>query len=181
MSSLGAGNKGVEVAKITRALDRNIERKAVDLARVAMIGLSYRGYYNFYIATVEPRIEVAITSCWFPATSAAKDAVTEGLSIDITSPDQVALLATLPTRIQVGIQDKLPPIEAVRRTMTQARRHYVAVGKPELFDYEEFDGGLERRGEVAWPFLAKYPKPARSSMPVRYRCRWQGYSKTPSD
>ena len=47
----------MEVAKITRALDRNIERKAVDLARVAMIGLSYRGYYNLYIATVEPRIE----------------------------------------------------------------------------------------------------------------------------
>jgi len=38
---------GMETMKITRALDRILERPEVNPARVAMIGLSYGGYYTF--------------------------------------------------------------------------------------------------------------------------------------
>jgi hypothetical protein len=64
-------------------------------------------------------------------------------------------------QIQLGIQDKLTPIETVRQTLIQARWQYEAAGKPELFDYEDFDGCNEWRGAVAWPFPAKYLQAAQ--------------------
>ncbi len=148
----GTSLMGMETTKITRALDRILERPEVDPARVAMIGLSYGGYYTLYIAAVEPRIKVAIASCSFRNTPAA--AVTEGRPIDIASPEQVALVAPRPLQIQVGISDPQAPIDTVRETAAIARRHYEK--HPGLFDYREFEGGHEWRGTVAWPFLKKF-------------------------
>lgn len=152
----GTSLMGLEMTKITRALDRILERPEVNPARVAMIGLSYGGYYTLYIAAVEPRIKVAIASCSFRNTPAAKDGVTEGRPIDLTSPDQVALVAPRPLQIQVGIKDTQAPIDTVRQTAPLARGHYEKAGKPELFDYAEFDGGHEWRGDIAWRFLLKH-------------------------
>jgi hypothetical protein len=105
---------------------------------------------------VEPRIKVAIASCSFRNTPAAKEGVTEGRPTDLTSPDQVALIAPRPLQVQAGVNDKSAPIDTVRETMVQARRHYEKAGKPEHLDYQEFDGGHEWRGDIAWKFLARY-------------------------
>jgi len=156
LRAAGTSLMGMESMKITRALDRILERPEVNPARVAMIGLSYGGYYTLYISAVEPRIKVAIASCSFRNTPAAKDGVTEGRPIDLTSPDQVALVAPRPLQIQAGVNDKSGPIDTVRATMVEAKKHYQKLGKPELLDYQEFEGGHEWRGDVAWKFLAKY-------------------------
>ncbi len=153
---LGTSLMGMETTKITRALDRILERPEVNASRVAMIGLSYGGYYTLYIAAVEPRIKVAIASCSFRNTPAAKDGVTEGRPVDITSPDQVALIAPRPLQIQVGVNDKLAPIDTVRETAVLAKKKYADAGKPEMLDYAEFEGGHEWKGDIAWKFLAKY-------------------------
>lgn len=152
---LGTSLMGVEMTKVTRALDRILERPEVDPARVAMIGLSYGGYYTLYITAVEPRIKVAVASCSFRNTPAATGGITEGRPIDITSPEQVALVAPRPLQVQVGINDKAAPIDTVRLAALEARRAYENA-KPELFDYAEFDGGHEWRGDIAWAFLAKH-------------------------
>lgn len=156
LRAAGTSLMGLESTKITRAMDRILERPEVDRNRVAMIGLSYGGYYTLYIAAVEPRVKVAIASCSFRDTPAAKDGVTEGRPLDLTSPDQVALIAPRPLQIQVGIKDPLAPIDTVRATLPAARRAYERAGKPELFDYAEFDGAHEWRGDIAWAFLAKH-------------------------
>jgi len=156
LRAAGTSLMAVETTKITRALDRILERPEVNPARVAMIGLSYGGYYTLYISAVEPRIKVAIASCSFRNTPAVKDGVTEGRPIDLTSPDQVALIAPRPLQIQAGVNDKSAPIGTVRETILQAKRHYEKAGKPELLDYAEFDGGHEWRGDIAWKFLARF-------------------------
>ena len=145
----GTSLMGMEAMKITKALDRVLEMPEVNPERVAMIGLSYGGYYTLYITALEPRIKVAIASCSFRNTPAAKDGVTEGRPIDLTSPEQAALIAPRPLQIQAGIKDPQAPIDTVRETVAVAKRFHD-------FDYEEFDGGHEWRGDVAWKFLAKY-------------------------
>jgi dienelactone hydrolase len=145
----GTSLMGVESMKITRALDRVLERPEVQKDRVAMIGLSYGGYYTLYIAALDPRIKVAVASCSFRNTPAAKDGVTEGRPIDITSPEMVALVAPRPLQIQVGISDKQAPIDMVREAAAAAK-------KLANFDYAEFEGGHEWRGDIAWAFLAKH-------------------------
>lgn len=152
---LGTSLMGVEMTKVTRALDRILERPEVDPSRVAMIGLSYGGYYTLYIAAVEPRIKVAVASCSFRNTPAATGGVTEGRPIDITSPEQVALVAPRPLQIQVGVHDKAAPMDSVRLAAMEARRAYEGAA-PGLFDYAEFEGGHEWRGDIAWAFLARH-------------------------
>jgi len=145
----GTSLMGMESMKITKALDRVLERPEVNRERVAMIGLSYGGYYTLYITAVEPRIKVAIASCSFRNTPAAKDGVTEGRPLDVTSPEMVALIAPRPLQIQSGNKDPQAPIDTVRATIA-------ATKKFPGFDFEEFDGVHEWRGDVAWKFLAKY-------------------------
>ena len=156
LRAAGTSLMAVETTKITRALDRVLQMPEIMPARVAMIGLSYGGYYTLYIAAVEPRVKVAIASCSFRNTPAAKDGVTEGRPIDITSPEQVALVAPRPLQIQVGVRDPQAPIDTVRPVADLARQAYKVAGKPELFDYQEFEGGHEWRGDIAWSFLAKH-------------------------
>lgn len=152
----GTSLMAVECMKITRALDRILELPEVNPRRVASIGLSYGGYYTLYLAAVEPRIKVAIASCSFRNTPSAKDGVTEGRPIDITSVEQVELVAPRPLQIQVGVRDPQAPIDTVRPVAEQARKAYQKLAKPELFDYQEFDGAHEWRGDIAWQFLAKH-------------------------
>lgn len=156
LRAAGTSLMAVETMKITRALDRILELPEVNPQRVAMIGLSYGGYYTLYITAVEPRIKVAIASCSFRNTPAAKGGVTEGRPTDITSPQQVALIAPRPLQIQAGVKDSQAPIDTVRETEVLARQAYAKNGKPELFEFKEFDGGHEWRGDIAWAFLKKH-------------------------
>lgn len=154
----GTSLMAVESMKVIKALNRILERPEVDPKRVAMIGLSYGGYYTLYIAALDQRIRAAVASCSFRNTPAATVTPTEGRPIDITSPDQVALIAPRPLQIQAGIKDASAPINTVRVTIEEARKHYDAAGKSGALDYQEFDGGHEWRGDVAWTFLARYLK-----------------------
>ena len=56
---------GVEAYKISRVFDVILKRPEVDATRVAMIGLSYDGFYTLYTTALDPRIKVAIASCSF--------------------------------------------------------------------------------------------------------------------
>ncbi len=152
MRAAGTSLMGVESMKITKALDRVLERPEVNPARVAMIGLSYGGYYTLYIAALEPRIKVAVASCSFRNTPAAKDGVTEGRPLDVTSPEMVAMIAPRPLQIQAGVRDTQAPIETVRETAKTAKQMY----KGDKLEILEFDGGHEWRGDIAWAFLGKW-------------------------
>ncbi len=44
----------------------------------------------------------------------------------------------------------LGPIESVRRAIAEAQVHHTTV------DYQEFNGGHEWRGDLAWTFLSKH-------------------------
>src|ERR1051326_2665006 len=62
---VGTSLTAVEIAKITRSLDVLLKRPEVDPKRVAMVGLSYGGYYALVTPALEPRIKVALSSCYF--------------------------------------------------------------------------------------------------------------------
>src|SRR5205085_5131738 len=62
---VGTSLTAVEIAKITRSLDVILKRPEVDPKRVAMVGLSYGGYYTLVTAALEPRVRAAVSSCYF--------------------------------------------------------------------------------------------------------------------
>jgi dienelactone hydrolase len=151
---------GVEAYKISRALDAVLKRPEVDPRQVAMIGLSYGGFYTLYTTALEPRIKVAVASCSFrdkEPTGAARTDRPAGRPNDIISAELVRLIAPRPLEIQDGINDKGFPIDDVRRAVEKSRVWYTGSHASD-FAFEAFEGVHEFRGDVAWPFLRKYLK-----------------------
>jgi dienelactone hydrolase len=134
-----------------------LARPEVDPARVAMIGLSYGGFYTLYTAALEPRIKVAIASCSFRhagQTGAARTQKPAGRPTDLSSAELVRLISPRPLQVQSGIRDQGFPIDDVRQAVEASRAWYA--GHAERFDFEAFDGAHEFRGDIAWPFLRKH-------------------------
>ncbi len=150
LRNAGTSLMAVESMKVIRSLDAVLARPDVDASRVAMIGLSFGGYYSLYIAALDPRIKVVVASGCFREAPLVRETVMGGRPIDLTSPQQVALIAPRPLQIQTGVKDPAAPIESVRRTLAEARVYHPAL------DYQEFDGGHEWRGDIAWTFLRKH-------------------------
>lgn len=151
---------GVEAYKISRALDVVLKRPEIDPKRVAMIGLSYGGYYTLYTTALEPRIKVAVASCSFrdrEPTGAARTERPAGRPNDLSSAELVRLIAPRPLEVQNGINDKSLPIDDVRRAVEKSRVYYTGSHASD-FDFEAFEGVHEFRGDVAWTFLRKYLK-----------------------
>jgi dienelactone hydrolase len=148
---------GVEAYKISRALDVVLKRPEVDATRVAMIGLSYGGFYTLYTTALEPRIKVAIASCSFrdkEPTGAARTDRIAGRPTDLSSVELVKLIAPRPLQVQDGVNDKGFPIDDVRRAVEKSRAFYTS--HPSDFVFEAFEGVHEFRGDVAWPFLRSH-------------------------
>lgn len=149
---------GVESYKISRALDVVLRRPEVDATRVAMIGLSYGGFYTLYTTALDSRIKVAIASCSFrdrQPTGADRTEKPAGQPNDISSAELVKLISPRPLQVQDGIDDKGFPIDDVRRAVGKSRVYYPGPHAAD-FDFQAFDGVHEFRGDVAWPFLRKY-------------------------
>ena len=151
---------GLEAYKISRALDVVLKRPEVDASKVAMIGLSYGGFYTLYTTALDPRIKVAIASCSFrdkeTTGSDRKDRIA-GRPTDLSSAELVRLISPRPLQVQDGIDDKGFPIDDVRRAVEKSRAFYPASHAAD-FDFQAFEGAHEFRGNVAWPFLRKYLK-----------------------
>ncbi len=152
----GTSLAAVEVYKVALALDALLARADVDPKRVAMIGLSYGGFYSTYVAALEPRIGVVAASCSFVDEPERGTGKTEGRLFDLTPPQMGALIAPRPLLVQSGKLDKLMPIEDSRRLAERVRFVYEKVQSEDRFVFKEFEGGHEFYGEDVWAFLKKW-------------------------
>lgn len=153
LRAAGASLMGIEVAKISLALDSLIaHRSEIDARRIAAVGLSYGGFYTLYLSALNPKIKAAVASCSFRNEAGAKGAE-EGRPVDMAGPELASLVAPRALQVQAGVNDKGFPIDDVRQAAGRARAFY---GDAKTFEYKEFEGGHEWRGELAWPFLKQH-------------------------
>ena len=150
---LGTSLMGIETMRISRSLDVMIRRPEVDPQRVGMIGLSFGGFFTLYTMALDPRIKVGVASCSIRDREATKGDPPEGRPNDMPGADLAALIAPRALQLQNGLNDKGFPIDMVRRAAAEAKTHYAPNG---AFEYQEFDGGHEWRGDIAWAFLRKH-------------------------
>lgn len=146
----------VEVYKISLVLDELLKRPEIDPKRIAMIGLSYGGFYSLYTAALEPRIKVVVASCSFPDNPPVTDGKTDGRLIDLAPAEVASLIAPRALQVQSGIGDRLIPIEQGRQAAKRTALAYDKLGASDKFVFNEFDGGHEFRGSLVWPFLRKW-------------------------
>ena len=155
----------VEIAKTIGALDVLTHRPEIDPARVAMVGVSYGGFYTLCTTALEPRIKAAVVAAYFNDREAVLDGSDPDGFLDWRFPDSLgwlrdpniaALICPRPLFIEAGNQDQLFPIEGARRAAPQAAEFYRRLGVGERFQFTEFVGRHDFHGAEAGDFLARF-------------------------
>jgi dienelactone hydrolase len=162
---LGTSITAVEVAKIVRSLDGLLARPELDPSRVAMIGLSYGGYYTQVVTALELRIKVAVSSGYFGVNegrheenelSIPSDLEFPGRMTLFRDPDLMALICPRPIQLQAGDRDAVHHSQPGQTLAAEASEYYRKVGREAAFEHRIFPGGHEFNDELAWAFVARH-------------------------
>src|SRR4051794_23703332 len=162
---VGTSLTAVEIAKITRSLDVLLKRPEVDSRRVAMVGLSYGGYYALVTAALEPRIRAAVSSCYFGVQEGRYEQ--DELSVPgdfrfmdrftlFEDPEVVALICPRPLLIQAGSRDNASHREPGKQLAPRAAGYYDKLGRGSDFRFLVFEGTHEFDDASAWDFLEQH-------------------------
>lgn len=162
---VGTSLTAVEIAKITRSLDVLLQRPEVDAKRVAMVGLSYGGYYALVTPAVDTRIQVAVCSCYYGVQESryARDELS--IPSDFKFPgrftlfrdsDLAALICPRALQIQAGSQDGVDHRDGGKPLAPQSAAYYEKLNLGDRFQHLIFAGGHEFHDESAWEFVKKH-------------------------
>ena len=164
MRLIGTSLTAVETTKIVRSLDVLLQRPEVDPARVAMMGLSYGGYYTLMTTAVDTRIKVAVSSCYYGVQEGryAREELTVpsdfrfmGRFNLFRDSDLIALICPRPLLIQAGTADDADHRDPGKVLAPISKAYYEKLGLKDCFEHYVFDGKHEFHDETAWAFLEK--------------------------
>ncbi len=162
---VGTSLTAIEIAKITRSLDVLVERPEIDAARIGMVGLSYGGYYTLVTAAVEPRIKVAVCSCYNGVQEGRYERDELSVPSDFRFVDRftlfrdadlVALICPRALQVQAGATDGVDHREPGRQMAPISARFYERLGIGDRFEHKVFEGGHEFDDRSAWAFVEKH-------------------------
>ena len=165
MRLVGTSLTAVEIAKITRSLDVLVKRQEVDPKRIAMVGLSYGGYYALVAPALDTRIKCAVSSCYFGVQEWRYERDELGVPSDFRFPDRftllrdpeiAALICPRALEIQAGKTDDESHRDMGIQLAPQIADYYRKVGRPEDFRFVLFEGGHEFNDASAWEFVKKH-------------------------
>ena len=162
---VGTSLTAVEIAKITRSLDVILQRPEVDASRVAMVGLSYGGYYALVTPAMDTRIKVSVCSCYYgvqegryerdeltvPSDFKFKDRFTLFRDSDI-----VALICPRALQIQAGSKDGVDHRDAGKPQAQISAEYWSKLKLSDRFQHLIFEGGHEFHDPTAWDFVDKH-------------------------
>jgi dienelactone hydrolase len=162
---VGTSLTAVEIAKITRSLDAILTRPEVDATRVGMVGLSYGGYYALVTPALEPRIKVAVSSCYYGVQEGRYERDELSVPSDFRFKDRftlfrdsdlVALICPRALEIQAGSTDDNDHREPGKLLAPLSEVYYKKLGLGERFRHLVFEGRHEFHDESAWEFVKKH-------------------------
>lgn len=162
---VGTSLTAVEIVKITRSLDVLLKRPEIDSKRVAMVGLSYGGYYALVTPAVEPRIKVSVSSCYFGVQEFRYERNELTVPSDfrfadrftlLRDPEIVALICPRALQIQAGARDDDEHRDMGKQLAPQTAEYYSRLGRAENFEFVLFNGGHEFNDASAWEFVRKH-------------------------
>lgn len=162
---VGTSLTAVEIAKITRSLDVLLKRPEVDASRVAMVGLSYGGYYALVTPAVDVRIKVAVCSCYYGVQESryARDELSVPSDFRFADrftlfrdSDVAALVCPRALQIQAGSKDGVDHRDGGKPLAPVSASYYEKLGLAERFQHVIFEGGHEFHDETAWEFVKKH-------------------------
>ncbi len=162
---VGTSLTAIEIAKITRSIDVLIKRPEIDAKRIAMVGLSYGGYYALVTPALDSRIKVSVSSCYFGVQEFRYEADENSIPSDFRftdrfslyqDPEIAALICPRALMIQAGKNDDGPHRDKGIQLSPNVAAYYSKLGKADRFQFDLFDGGHEFHDDTAWDFIKKH-------------------------
>jgi len=162
---VGTSITAIEIAKITRSLDVILKRPEIDPKRVAMVGLSYGGYYALVTPALDTRITCAVSSCYYGVQEwrYEKDELSVPSDFRFSDrftlfrdPEIVALICPRPLEIQAGSKDDDSHRAMGVKLTPDAGKYYQTLGLSANFRFILFEGGHEFNDTTAWEFVKKH-------------------------
>jgi len=160
---LGRTLLGERVWDMSRLIDWAAGLPAVDATRIAITGNSGGGTVSLFAAACDPRIGVAVPSCYFCTFLASIGSVhhcecnyVPGLLAEAEMADVAGLIAPRPLLAVAGRDDPLFPLPGVREAYADLQRIYAAAGAPERCALHVGEGGHRYYSAAVWPFVARW-------------------------
>ncbi|MFP6763985.1 MAG: dienelactone hydrolase family protein [Planctomycetaceae bacterium] len=172
MRLIGTTLTAVEIAKITYAIDALLKRPEVDGDRIAMVGLSYGGYYAQVTPAIDVRIKVSVSSCYFGVQEGRYGQNELSVPTDFrfmnrmtlfNDADLVALICPRAHQIQAGSRDNASHRETGLQLAPRAATYFEKLGIADRFQHVVFEGGHEFHDASAWAFVEKHLSSANDS------------------
>jgi cephalosporin-C deacetylase-like acetyl esterase len=150
-----------------RAVDYLLTRDDVDPERLAVAGNSGGGTQAAYLAVVEPRLAVAVSSCYMtswkqlffdPGPQDAEQDLPGFLFHGLDFPDYAVAFAPRPFQILSATRDFFP-IAGARSTYEEARGVYEVLGQEDrvgFFEYDDTHGWSRPRREATYRWLERW-------------------------
>ncbi|MCQ2386636.1 MAG: prolyl oligopeptidase family serine peptidase, partial [Clostridia bacterium] len=140
---LGGSKTAFHIYAITRAIDYLLETGKIDPNRIGMAGLSYGGMYTLVTAAVEPRIKVAVSSCYINdrAKYAWNDWSYPGQANTFFDAELFTLIAPRHIFAEAGKNDPIFSVDGVQEVIDEVAYYTAKMGLPEDFYHIRlFDG-----------------------------------------
>ena len=162
---VGTSITAVEIAKITFAIDELSKRPEVDADRIAMVGLSYGGYYAQMTPAIDQRIKVSVSSCYFGVQEGRYEQDELSIPSDFrfmnritlfNDADMVALICPRAHQIQAGSRDNASHRDKGSDIAPRAAAFYEKLDLDDRFQHVVFEGGHEFHDASAWAFVEKH-------------------------
>jgi cephalosporin-C deacetylase-like acetyl esterase len=162
----GSSFAAYEIWDGIRAVDYLVTRKEVDGRRIGVAGNSGGGTQAAYLLALEPRLSVAVISCFMttwerlwknPGPQDAEQNFPGFVAAGWDLSDFLLAAAPRPVLITAAVRDFFP-IAGARAVAEEQRRIYRVLGHPENAGYFEFDdthGWSQPRREAAYRWLER--------------------------
>ncbi|MFH1568562.1 MAG: prolyl oligopeptidase family serine peptidase, partial [Gemmatimonadota bacterium] len=145
LKQVGGSLAALELFRLARCLDYLQSRREVDGSRLGMIGLSYGGFYTLFAAALDPRLRVAVSSCFFSDRRVydLPDWVWFDAAHRFLDYEVAALICPRPLCVEVGERDDLFRVRHARPEARKLLALYEGLGIADRCRYREHPGTHE--------------------------------------
>ncbi len=142
LKHVGSSITALEIFCIRRSIDYMIKQRMVTPDRIAMVGLSYGGFYTLRTAAVEKRIRCAYTSSHFNDRTKyySSDYLFDKAALKFLDGEIGGLIAPRGLYIGVGDKDPLFDAESAKKEAERTLEFYKAEGCEKDFKFDIFEG-----------------------------------------
>ncbi|MBR3761951.1 MAG: hypothetical protein IKK59_04345 [Lachnospiraceae bacterium] len=143
MKRFGSSITALEISGIMKSLDYVCGMEEIDADRVAMIGLSYGGYFTLHTMAADTRIKAGYCAGVFNDRDVYDwaDWSYKGSALSFQDAEVAALCAPRKLYVQVGMEDQVFDYHSAITEAERVGDYFKAFGKADHFQFNVWEGG----------------------------------------